>query len=203
MRRFSKVLAVVVILLVGAGFYLRSEHTFRQGPLQAIAAEQGLSPRQKVVQAAMDLRGVLYDFSGGRLLSLGLLVCTDVPRLAYEADGIDLDRLMTADWRLHAGNYARFAGNNPSTAYFARRVENQRVFFSDTGRLIRHCTTPEPGDTVFYGDAHVAMVVAVYPDHTYDELDLAPGTVFATIHHHKTWVPRDVGRFGRLQGSQA
>ena len=199
MRRFFKVLGAVVILLVGAGCYLWSAHTYRPGQLLAIE----LSPRQKVIQAAADLKGVLYDFSGGRLLSVGLLVCTDVPRLAYEADGIDLDRLMAADWHLHAGNYTHFAGNNPSTPYFARRVENLRVFFADTGRLVKHCTAPEPGDTVFYGDAHVTMVLAVYPDHTYDEMDLSPDTVFATIHHHKTWIPRDVGRFRRLQGSRA
>ena len=203
MRRGAKVLAAAVIVVVGAGFYLWSEHTFHQAPLQAIAAEQRLTPRQKVLRAALDLRGVLYDFSGGRLLSQGLLVCTDVPRLAYEAGGIDLERLMAADWRLHAGNYARFAGNDPSTPYFDRRVENLRVFFADTGRLIRHCTAPRPGDTVFYCNAHVTMVLAVYPDHTYDELDLAPGGVFATVHHHKTWVPRDVGRFARLQGRGA
>ena len=188
-------LLILVILLLTAGFYVWSFHTFHPARPGVIAAAKGLSQEEKVVQAAKNLQGILYDYSGGRLLKYGLLVCTDVPHLSYQAAGIDIGHLMAADYKKHPDHYAGFAGNNPSTSYFARRVENQKVFFSDTGGLIRNCTAPKPGDSVFYGTSHVTMVLAVYPDHTYDEIETAPGTFFVTVHYHKAWVPRDVGRF--------
>ena len=199
MFRGFRWLVILVILLLATSYYVWSFHTFHPARLGVVATSTGLSQEEKVVQAAKNLQGVIYDYSGGRLLKLGLLVCTDVPRLSYQAAGIDLGSLMAADYKKHPDNYAAFAGNNPSISYFDRRVENQKVFFSDTGRLIRNCTDPEPGDSVFYGTSHVTMVLAVYPDHTYDEIETAPGTLFVTVHYHKAWVPKDVGRFNRLQ----
>lgn len=199
MPRILKWLATFVIFVAAAGFYFWAHHTYHPGGNSAVAADKALSPRQRVVQAAVGLQGVLYDYSGGRLRPLGLLVCTDVPWLAYHASGIKLDQLMAKDYKLHPDNYAKFPGNNPGTSYFSRRVENQKVFFSDTGRLIRNCREPLPGDTVFHGNYHVTMVLAVHPDHTYDEIETAPDTHFVTIHRHKVWTPRDVGRFRRLQ----
>ncbi|CAA7602583.1 yijf periplasmic ecs4873 precursor cc1379 signal domain pm0035 [Acididesulfobacillus acetoxydans] len=196
--RGLKWLVILVILLPIAGFYVWFFHTFHPARLGVITSATGLSQEEKVVQAAKSLQGILYDYSGGRLLRFGLLVCTDVPRLSYQAAGIDIGSLMAADYKRHPDHYSAFPGNNPSTSYFDRRVENQKVFFSDTGRLIRNCTAPEPGDSVFYGSSHVTMVLAVYPDHTYDEIETAPGTCLATVHYHKKWTPRDVGRFKRL-----
>ncbi|KLU61120.1 hypothetical protein CEB3_c26900 [Peptococcaceae bacterium CEB3] len=197
-RGFRWLLILVILLPVAGGLYVWSFHTFRPARLAVVASATGLSQEEKVVQAAKNLQGILYDFSGGRLLRFGLLVCTDVPRLSYQAAGIDIGSLMAADYKKHPDHYSAFPGNNPSTSYFDRRVENQKVFFSDTGRLIRNCTAPEPGDSVFYGTSHVTMVLAVFPDHTYDEIETAPGTLFVTIHYHKKWIPRDVGRFKRL-----
>jgi len=191
----------LLLLFAAAGLYMWAVHTYHARRLAAISSSIGLSPEEKVVKAAASLQGVLYDYSGGRLPSLGLLVCTDVPRLAYRAAGIDLDELMAADYRLHPKRYAFFPGNNPSTRYFARRVVNQKVFFSDTGRLIKDCAAPQPGDTVFYGDSHVSMVLAVYPDRTWDEIEAAPATVWVTIHRRKAWLPRDVGRFAHGEGA--
>ncbi|MGC7870594.1 DUF1287 domain-containing protein [Desulfosporosinus sp. SYSU MS00001] len=199
MFRGFRWLVVLVILLLSISSYVWSFHTFHPARLSVIATTTGLSQEEKVVQAAKNLQGVIYDYSGGRFLKLGLLVCTDVPRLSYQTAGIDIGGLMAADYKKYPDHYAAFAGNNPSTPYFARRVENQKVFFNDTSRLIRNCTAPEPGDSVFYGTSHVTMVLAVYPDHTYDEIETAPGTLLVTVHYHKAWVPKDVGRFNRLQ----
>ncbi|WP_161486061.1 DUF1287 domain-containing protein [Desulfotomaculum copahuensis] len=196
--RYIKWPLLFIVFLFAGGLYIFIFHTYNPGKMQAITNDQSLSRQERFVSAAESLRGVLYDYARGHLVKYGLLVCTDVPRLCYPAAGINLERLMAADYRLHPEHYPGLPGNDPGSPYFSRRVQNIYAFFKDTNRLVGNCSTPKPGDTVFYGQAHVTMVVKVYPDHTYDEIEAAPGIVFTAIHRHKPWAPRDVGRFKRL-----
>jgi hypothetical protein len=67
-------------------------------------------------------------------------------------------------------------------------------FCQANGFLIQQCKTPKPGDLLFYGKYHIAMVSEVHGNKTYHEIENAPWTAFAVEHKNKTWQPRDVGR---------
>ncbi|HEX7064178.1 MAG TPA: DUF1287 domain-containing protein, partial [Bacillales bacterium] len=148
---------------------------------------------------AESLVGTLYDplkgaFNniGGRM---GFIVCIDVPRIAYADAGLYFQQLLTEDYRENPDHYNTENGiNTPATNYFFRRVRNVYDFAKGNGLLIEKAAQPKVGDIVFYSQFHATLVVGVYPDGTYDEVEADPDLIFVKEHHHKKWEPRDVAR---------
>jgi uncharacterized protein YijF (DUF1287 family) len=159
----------------------------------------GIDDASDIARNARGLLGIGYDFSQGKFDNLGgrlgLVVCVDVPRLAYAGAGISLEKLLKDDFAAHPSHYDTDGGRNtPASPFFGRRVRNLYVYCHGNGCLIEKCGEPKVGDLVFYGRVHVALVVEVHGDGTYDEIEAAPAALVVAEHRHKRWVARDVGR---------
>ncbi|HEX7066247.1 MAG TPA: DUF1287 domain-containing protein [Bacillales bacterium] len=158
-----------------------------------------ISNQKEIVMKAESLAGTLYDplkgaFSniGGRM---GFIVCTDVPRIAYADAGLYFQQILTIDYRQNPDHYDTENGvNTPATDYFFRRVRNVYDFAKGNGFLIEKADQPKVGDVVFYSQYHATLVVGVYPNETYDEVEADPDLIFVKEHHRKKWRPRDVAR---------
>jgi uncharacterized protein YijF (DUF1287 family) len=159
----------------------------------------GVPNKKEITAKAEKLVGTLYDPLKGGYGNIGgkmgFIVCIDVPRIAYANAGIYFQSLLTEDFKNHPEHYDTQNGmNTPGTPYFFRRVRNVYDYAKGNGLLIQHSPTPKVDDIVFYGRYHATMVVNVYPDGTYDEVEAHPKLIFVQKHTHKKWQPRDVAR---------
>jgi len=159
----------------------------------------GIDNMTDIISNTRDLKGILYDQLQGRLNNIGgkfgLIVCIDVPRIAYANAGIYIEKLMNEDYKANKTKYdSRNGTNTPNTQFFFRRVSNLFVYCRNSNKLIEKCLVPRIGDIVFYGTGHVTLVSDVHNDGTYDELETHPGTIVVIEHKNKKWVPRNVGR---------
>ncbi len=158
----------------------------------------GVENHADIVSAARGMGGTIYDYSSGGYNNFfgrcGLLVCIDVPRLAYADAGIYLEQLLRDDFLKHPEHYDTRAGTNtPATPFFFRRVTNL-LAYCETNGYYMVAQKPAPGDLLFYGSMHITMVTAAYPDGTYDEIESAPWTGMVVEHRRLRWTPREVGR---------
>lgn len=214
----KRVLITVLILIIfGAGtlgylYFFHGYHeteTVKMGPdvdhdgktnlKDPDADNDGIPNKKDVAEAADKLVGTLYDPLKGGYGNIGgkmgFIVCIDVPRIAYAKAGIYFQNLLTNDFKAHPEHYDTQNGmNTPDTPYFFRRVRNVYDFAKGNGYFIKNSTTPEVGDIVFYGRYHATMVVKVYSDGTYDEVEAHPKLIFVKKHTHKKWQPHDVAR---------
>lgn len=130
------------------------------------------------VNRARGLVGKKYDQTMGSDVTRyrnGEIVCVDVPRLSYEAAGIPMEEILRADARANPHRYAREGGRNlPTSPYFARRTRNWLRWCQENGRWLPPTATPRPGDVVFYGAYHTALVTEVDPDGSYRVVESAP-----------------------------
>jgi uncharacterized protein YijF (DUF1287 family) len=209
------VLALVAYLWVFHSYYspLRSHPDEPSGVVLAAKASgasrgprseadvdgDGIEDAADVARNARGLRGIGYDLFQGKYDNLGgrigLVVCVDVPRIAYAGAGISLEKLLRDDFAAHPGHYDTDGGRNtPASPFFCRRVRNLYAYCLGNGCLIAGCAEPRVGDLVFYGRMHVALVTGVHGDGTYDEVEAAPRAVFVVEHEKKRWLARDVGR---------
>lgn len=168
-------------------------------PSDTDADNDGVANVADIVDNARGMTGVFYDYLKGGMNNLGgrlgFLVCYDIPRIAYADAGISLERLIRDDYPRHTSFYTDENGvNRPDTPFFFRRTRNLYSYCQANGKLLRNCTSPRPGDVVFYGRFHIALVVEVHGDGTYHEVETAPWTICSVEHKDKKWVPIDVGR---------
>jgi len=157
------------------------------------------NPAETAVVAARSLKGILYDQSKGRYNNLagrlGMIVCIDVPRLAYARAGMDLDALLRRDYAVPR-EYSRkeSAGNTPDTPFFFRRVRNLRSYCRANGKMLLEGAEPRPGDLVFFGIMHVAMVTEVDGKGYFRLIENSPDTLWTVEHGWETWANNSMCR---------
>lgn len=144
--------------------------------------------RGRVVAEARKLIGVLYDplqgYFGDPFGRSGLIVCMDVPVIAYRNAGASLRRLLEADFEAHPDRY-RSNGGKPGDPFFHRRARNLHAFCAGSGRLDLG-GPPRPGDVAFYSGrrqgmvTHIALVSAVRPDGSYDVVEASRDHFYLT-----------------------
>lgn len=204
---------LVVLLLLGAAVAVARRHVYR-GPTAEPARWDGRVDRDAVVSEARKLKGVWYDpvqggFGdvGGRA---GLIVCMDVPVIAYRNAGASIRRLLEADYAAHPGTYGPHDGA-PGDPYFHRRARNLFTYAKNNGRLDLR-GPPRPGDVVFLSRTargaieHIALVSHVEPDGNYFIVESSRDYFYTTREvegadlARRRWVFRG---FGRLLGETA
>ena len=162
------------------------------------ADNDGIPNIEDIVNNARKLKWTIYDYFQGKHDNIGgkmgLIVCIDVPKIAYEKAGIYFEQLLREDYKKHRVYYNQEIGNDPSSKFFFRRVRNLYDYCKANNKLIKNCMTPQKGDLIFYGRWHIALVGEVYKDGTYDKIESSPFTFFTLEHKNKKWIAMDVGR---------
>jgi len=156
-------------------------------------------PAETVVAAARSLKGILYDQSKGKYNNLGgrlgMLVCIDVPRIAYAKAGVDLDSLLRQDYSVHRNYYSReSSGNTPDTPFFVRRVRNLLSYCRANGKMLPESAEPRPGDLVFPNDMHVVMVTEIDGKGYWRLVENSPDTFVTVEHGWETWGSNSICR---------
>ena len=177
LKRAALGIATVAAISLGAAvcwIVLGRSHLYH-GPTSEPAAWNPGVERSKIVAEARKLIGLWYDPAQGYLNNaggkLGMIVCMDVPRLAYRNAGASIKRLLEADFRSHPEHYGEKVGR-PGDPYFDRRARNLFSFCKHNGFLDLN-GPPEPGDVVFMSRSptrwvtHIALVSDVDPSGRY------------------------------------
>lgn len=181
--RKASLLAVTGLLLAIAAIYLFSY----QGPRSFSTAGRLPNP-QTVVHHARSLKGVPYDMLQGKFSNvgarLGMIVCSDVPNIAYGLAGYSLQTMLEHDIQIHPAAYDKEDGNAISSQFFHRRARNLYAFFKANNRLYPPDAPPKIGDLAFYRStptgyiSHVTLVTQT-TGNGYSVMESAPETVFA------------------------
>lgn len=159
-----------------------------KGPTADAAEWDGRADRARIVAEGRKLLGVWYDpvqgyfnNAGGKL---GLIVCMDVPVLAYQNAGTSIKRLLEADYARHPEHYGKRDGR-PGDPYFHRRARNLYSYCEHNGCLDMK-GPPRPGDVVFMSHgpnawiSHIALVSDVSPDGAYRVVEASRDEWYAT-----------------------
>ena len=112
----------------------------------------------------------MYGDPFGRV---GLVVCIDVPIRSYQAAGVALPLLLKDTARAHPEIFKIEPNNTPGNPFFYRRVRNYAPLFQ-RHPLLMASKEPQPGDLAFYGAFHIALVVDVRKDGTFDVIEASP-----------------------------
>lgn len=154
-------------ILVGVTFLGRGR--FYHGPTAEPAVWNARTDRGRVVAEARKLIGLWYDPAQGYLNDvggkMGMIVCMDVPRLAYRNAGTSIRKLLEDDYRAHPEHYGKRDGR-PGDPYFDRRARNLYSYCTHNGCLDL-VGPPKPGDVVFMSHgpsawiSHIALVSEV------------------------------------------
>ncbi|MDE2142952.1 MAG: DUF1287 domain-containing protein [Elusimicrobia bacterium] len=163
--------ALALIAAAGAALAISGRgHTYH-GPRTEPATWNPRTDRAKIVAEARKLEGLWYDPVQGYFNDIGgkmgLIVCMDVPRLAYRNAGTSLRKLLETDYRAHPEHYGTHDGR-PGDPYFDRRARNLYSYCKFNGCLDMN-GPPRPGDVVFMSHgpnawiSHIALVSAVDP----------------------------------------
>ena len=201
-------LASAALLAAGAAAFVlfARVHAYR-GPDAEPAEWNPKADRGRIVAEARQLIGVLYDpiqglygdFFGKR----GLIVCMDVPRIAYRNAGTSLKKLLEDDWRAHPGRYGKKDGG-PGDPFFDRRARNLYTYCRHNGCLDLE-GPPKPGDVVFMSAtpkariSHIALVTDVAADGSYRVVESSRDDLYLTREHDaarmfaRGWVFRGFG----------
>jgi uncharacterized protein YijF (DUF1287 family) len=148
----------------------------------------GLPPAAAVVAHARKLAGTPYDPLMGRYGNIGakagLIVCSDVPNIAYGLAGFSLQRALERDYKKDPSAYDSDNGNKPGNPFFHRRARNLYAYFRANGMLLPPGSVPHVADLVFYSHtpnsyiSHVALVTEL-KDGNYSVMESAPETILA------------------------
>ena len=164
--------------------------------------------RSLIVGEARKLIGLWYDPVQGSLNDiggkLGLIVCMDVPRLAYRNAGTSIRKLLTEDYKAHPEHYGKRDGR-PGDPYFDRRARNLYSYCKYNGCLDM-VGPPEPGDVVFMSHGqnawvtHIALVSGVGADGRYRVVEASRDEWYITREEDgekmlgRGWIFRGFGR---------
>ncbi|MBI5200482.1 MAG: DUF1287 domain-containing protein [Elusimicrobia bacterium] len=198
--------ATFCLALPLAAFVGRSR--FYRGPAVEPVAWNPAVSRDAIVAEARKLVGVWYDpvqggFGnlGGRL---GLIVCMDVPVIAYRNAGTSIRRLLEADYRAHPGRYSSRDGS-PRDPYFDRRARNLHTYCRENGCLDL-AGPPKPADVVFLSRGetapitHIVLVSGVEPSGRYSVIEASRDEWYVTREEpgeavfRRGWTFRGFGR---------
>lgn len=208
-----------LLLLGSAGFLLFAITSFislvylgrgrvYRGPMVEPNVWDPKTDRSRVVAEARKLIGLWYDPAQGYLNDvggkLGLIVCMDVPRLAYRNAGTSIRKLLEGDYKAHPEHYGKRDGR-PGDPYFDRRARNLYSFCKHNGCLDM-AGPPEPGDVVFMSRSrtgwisHIALVSHVDADGKYKVVEASRDEWYITREEDgekmlgRGWVFRGFGR---------
>ena len=133
--------------------------------------------RQAAIEYARSILRTPYDplmgMYGDPLGRVGLVVCIDVPIRAYQAGGVSLPLLLKDTARAHPEIFDIGPNNSPSNPFFFRRVRNYAPLFQ-RHPLLLSSKEPRPGDMAFYGGFHIALVIEVRKDGSFDVIEASP-----------------------------
>jgi len=174
---------VCICFLSLAFAYLSGYHGER-----SFARADELPDRALLIKNARKLERTPYDMLQGRFgdigSKLGLIVCSDVPNIAYGRSGYSLKAMLEKDFAVHGLAYSSEVDNSPRNKFFHRRAKNLFSYFVANGHLMPPNSTPTVGDLAFYrnttngGITHVALVTNV-ENIGYHIMESAPETIFA------------------------
>lgn len=180
--------AVVGLAIAGRAVASFSRAHVYRGPTVEPSTWNAAVPRSEVVAEARKLNGLWYDPAQGYLNDvggkMGLIVCMDVPRLAYRNAGASLRRLLESDYRAHPEHYGPRDGR-PGDPYFDRRARNLYSYCKFNGCLDM-AGPPEPGDVVFMSRHrddmidHIALISEVAPDGRYKVVEASRDEWYVT-----------------------
>lgn len=203
--------ATAAIALLGASaaafVVFAHQHAYR-GPESEPSAWNPNADRGQIVDEARKLIGLMYDPAQGYLGNIGgkmgLIVCMDVPRLAYRNAGTSIKRLLEEDFHAHPEHYGKHDGR-PGDPYFDRRARNLYSYCKFNGCLDMK-GPPAPGDVVFMSHSqngwitHIALVSSVSPDGHYRVVEASRDEWYLTREEdgetmfQRGWIFRGFGR---------
>ncbi len=174
--------------------------------------------RARIVEEGRKLIGLWYDPIQGYFNNiggkLGLIVCMDVPVIAYRNAGASIRRLLEEDYKAHPEHYGKKDGR-PGDPYFERRARNLYSYCKHNGCLDL-IGPPEPGDVVFMSRgqtgwiSHIALVSALEPDGRYKVIEASRDEWYVTREEDpakmfgRGWIFRGFGKpLGRRRGPGA
>lgn len=200
--------ALLLVSAAAAAFAVFAPGHVYRGPAAEPAAWNPAADRGAIVAEARKLIGVWYDPAQGRFNDLGgklgLIVCTDVPRLAYRNAGASLLRLLEADYAAHPRHYGPKDGR-PGDPYFDRRARNLYSYCKHNGCLDL-TGPPQPGDIVFMSRgpdgwiSHIALVSEVAADGSWQVVEASRDEWYLTRENSgekmlgRGWAFRGFGR---------
>ncbi|MBI3289103.1 MAG: DUF1287 domain-containing protein [Elusimicrobia bacterium] len=159
---------VLLCALTASGLILTRNRVYRGPTLEPNVWNPHTDPA-RVVEEARKLIGLWYDPAQGYLNNLGgklgLIVCMDVPRLAYRNAGTSLKKLLEDDYKKHPEHYGKRDGR-PGDPYFDRRARNLYSYCKHN-QCLHTQGPPRPGDVVFMSHgptdwiSHIALVTSV------------------------------------------
>jgi hypothetical protein len=222
-ERGKKRLIAATAALTGAAAVLAGtlavagRNRFYRGPMTEPDAWNPRADRGRIVEEARKLKGLWYDPAQGYFHDIGgkmgLIVCMDVPRLAYRNAGTSLKKLLEADYRAHPEHYGKRDGR-PGDPYFDRRARNLYSYCKYNGCLDM-MGPPEPGDVVFMSRGrtgwvtHIALVSAVDAAGRYKVVEASRDEWYVTREEDgekmlgRGWVFRGFGRPLKTRGGGA
>ena len=208
MKRVALAAAILSTGVAGLGFYAVARGRVYRGPIQEPQAWSGDVDRGRIVHEARKLVGIWYDPLQGYLGNVGgragLIVCMDVPVIAYRNAGASIKRLLEVDYAAHRERYGTRSGS-PGDPFFHRRARNLYTYCKGNGRLDLE-GPPRPGDVVFMSWApfgaisHIAVVSDVRPDGSYWVVEASRDYLYATREvdgadlFRRGWMFRGFGR---------
>lgn len=161
----------LIALCLAAAFLLvviGQSHVY-QGPIIEPSMWNPNVTPERVVKEGRKLIGIWYDPLQGYLNNiggkLGLIVCMDVPVIAYRNSGSSILKLLEADFNKHPEHYGPKDGNS-ADPYFGRRARNLYSYCKHNNCLDMK-GPPQPGDVVFMSRnqsgwiSHIALVSSV------------------------------------------
>jgi uncharacterized protein YijF (DUF1287 family) len=178
LRNAALALLLVLAAAVTGGVLLVRKHAY-SGPRTEPESWNAAVGRQRIVDEARKLSGILYDplqgYFGDFGGKAGLIVCMDVPVIAYRNAGASLRRLLEADYRAHPEHFNPRDGK-PGNPFFHRRARNLYNYCQATGRL-KLDGRPLPADVVFFSHGpkgaitHIALISTVAADGRIDVVE--------------------------------
>jgi len=203
MKKRNKLLITIVLFVIIVSLYLiffGRYNGIKPGNIGNKYGEEDRISISEVIKNARDLKGVVYDFSMGslrnKLSDYGLIVCADLIDIAFSKSGYPLETKMREDFELNKVKYNNENGiNGINTKYFYRRSRNIKQFCINKGYYIEKCSNPLPGDIIFYGDYHVALVTSPLMNGYIKQIEALPNQI-VVMELKKKWNNNSVGRIG-------
>jgi hypothetical protein len=194
---FISLLSILILLIAYILLFGRYRGV-KPGNIGNYYGERKVIPVSDIVGNARSLEGILYDFSMGslnnKLSDFGFIVCADLIDISFSKSGYPLENRMKEDFIVNRKSYNTENGvNNLDTKYFYRRSRNIKQFCINNGFYIEHCTYPLPGDIIFYGDYHVALVTSSLKNGYIKQIEALPNQIMV-MELKKKWNNNPVGR---------
>lgn len=210
LRTLLRILAGLIaaaFLTLATLLILGRNHVYK-GPTAEPSKWNPRADRIQIVAEARKLVGLWYDPFQGYLNNiggrLGLIVCMDVPVIAYRNAGASIQRLLESDYAAHPDHYGKRDGR-PGDPYFPRRARNLYSYCKYNACLDMQGPL-EPADVVFMSHSqsgwvtHIAIVSGVEPGGRYKVVEASRDEWYVTREEYgdvmfkRRWIFRGFGR---------